>query len=78
MIKMGKIKEKSILTFDKVCEIEKILGMDGIRASEGSYLLTHPSGKIVFIGEYEVVFSKNRGKNGKKRKKTTRKCEKIT
>lgn len=75
---MGKTKEKSILTFDKVCEIEKILGMDGVHVSDGSYLLTHPSGKIVFIGEYEVVLSTNKGKNDKKRKKTFRKCEKIT
>lgn len=73
-----KAKEKKILTFNKVCEIEKILGMDGVHEADGTFLLTHPSGRIIMISELETIFSKIGEQNGKKHKKTCRKCEKIT
>ena len=65
-----KAKENKILTFNKVCEIEKILGMDGVHEADGNFLLTHHSGRIIMISELETIFSTIGEQNGRKHKKT--------
>lgn len=50
-------KQPKILTFEKVEQIEKLLGLDGICANDGSYILTSKDGRLVVLYEIETIFS---------------------
>ena len=51
-------KQPKILSFEKVAQIEKLLGLDGICANEGTYILSSKSGRLLVLYEIETTFSK--------------------
>jgi len=58
-----KTKNAKILTFEKMTEVERILGCDGVHTDgNGNYLLSHKDGRIIMISELETIFSKVKGK----------------